>query len=93
VPNIVMAALDADVIRAYVELGLGIGILASIAFDAERDRGLRQLPTSHLFEVNTSRIAVRRGSFLRGYTCRFIGLCVPTLSEAQIRAAVLTNAK
>jgi LysR family cys regulon transcriptional activator len=90
-PNIVMAALDADVIKAYVELGLGVGILASIAFDATCDRGLRELPTSHLFEVNTSRIAVRRGSFLRGFTCRFIELCVPSLTESEIRKAILAR--
>jgi LysR family cys regulon transcriptional activator len=90
-PNIVMVALDADVIKAYVELGMGIGILASIAFDPARDRELRQLPTEHLFEINTSRIAVRRGSFLRGFTCRFIELCVPSLTEAKIRAAVLAR--
>jgi LysR family cys regulon transcriptional activator len=89
VPNIVMSALDADVIKAYVELGLGIGIVASIAFDPKRDSRLRQLPSSHLFEPNTSRIAVRRGSYLRGFTCRFIQLCAPPLSEAEIRAAVL----
>jgi LysR family cys regulon transcriptional activator len=93
IPNIVMAALDADVIKAYVELGLGVGILASIAFDAKRDRGLRELPMSHLFEVNTSRIAVRRGSFLRKFTCRFIELCVPSLNETEIRAAVLAHPK
>jgi LysR family cys regulon transcriptional activator len=92
-PNIVMAALDADVIKAYVELGLGVGILASIAFDPARDRGLRQLPSSHLFEANISRIAVRRGSYLRGFTCRFIELCVPSLSEAEIRAGALADAE
>ena len=73
-------------------LGSAWEILASIAFDAGRDPGLRQLPTSHLFEMNTSRIAARRGSFLRGFTCRFIELCVPSLNEAEIRAAILAPA-
>jgi LysR family cys regulon transcriptional activator len=93
VPNIVMSALDADVIKAYVELGLGIGIVASIAFDIERDSRLRQLPSSHLFEPNTSRVAIRRGSYLRSFTCRFIELCVPSLTEAEIRASVSAEAQ
>ncbi|MGL4398059.1 MAG: CysB family HTH-type transcriptional regulator [Hyphomicrobium sp.] len=87
-PDIVMAALDADVIKAYVELGLGIGIVASMAFDAERDPHLRLLDARHLFKVNTSRIAVRRGTYLRGFAHRFIELCAPELSEATIRAGL-----
>lgn len=85
-PTIVMEALDADVIKAYVELGLGIGIIASMAFDEARDPQLRLLPAKHLFEVNTSRIAVRRGSYLRGYAHRLIELCSPELTEAVVRA-------
>jgi LysR family cys regulon transcriptional activator len=87
-PDIVMVALDADVIKAYVELGLGIGIVASMAFDAERDPHLRLLDAKHLFAINTSRIAVRRGSYLRGYAHRFIELCSPELTEAAVRAGM-----
>lgn len=87
-PEIVMAALDADVIKAYVELGLGVGIIASMAFEAARDPHLRLLDAQHLFAQNTSRIAIRRGTYLRGYAYRFIGLCVPSLTEAVVRAAV-----
>jgi len=83
-PEIVMEALDADVIKAYVELGLGVGIVASMAFEAERDPKLRLLEAKHLFAVNTARIAVRRGSYLRGYALRFITLCSPKLTEATI---------
>jgi LysR family cys regulon transcriptional activator len=85
-PDIVMSALDADVIKAYVELGLGIGIVASMAFDAKRDPHLRLLDATHLFKINTSRIAIRRGNYLRGYAHRFIELCAPELNEAAVRA-------
>lgn len=84
-PDIVMAALDADVIKSYVELGLGIGIVASIAFDAARDDGLDLLESAHLFPRSTSRIALRRGRYLRGYAYRFIELCAPDLDEASVR--------
>ena len=87
-PEIVMAALDADVIKTYVELGLGIGIIASMAFDADRDPHLRLLDARHLFQINTSRIAIRRGTYLRGYAHRFIELCAPGLTEATIRAGL-----
>jgi LysR family cys regulon transcriptional activator len=87
-PDIVMSALDADVIKTYVELGLGIGIVASMAFDKARDRELRQLASDHLFEDNTTVIAVRRGHYLRGFAYRFIELCEPSLTEPAVRAAV-----
>jgi LysR family cys regulon transcriptional activator len=87
-PDIVMSALDADVIKTYVGLGLGIGIIASIAFDAVRDTDLRLLDTAHLFEQNTTRIALRRGHYLRGYAYRFIELCSPLLPEATVRTAL-----
>lgn len=87
-PDVVMSALDADVIKAYVELGLGIGIVASMAYDPARDKGLNMLSSSHLFEENITRIAVRRGHFLRGFAYRFIELCSESLSEAVVRAAL-----
>jgi LysR family cys regulon transcriptional activator len=87
-PEIVMSALDADVIKTYVELGLGIGIVAAMAFDPEKDAGLCLLKADDLFEPNLSRIAVRHGSYLRGYAYRFIELCSPSLTEAAARASV-----
>jgi LysR family cys regulon transcriptional activator len=86
-PDIVMAALDADVIKAYVELGMGVGLMASMAFIPERDKPLRLLDCSHLFEEQTSRIGVRRGRYLRGFAYRFISLCSPALTEAVVRGA------
>ncbi len=87
-PDIVMSALDADVIKAYVELGLGIGIVASMAYDPGRDQNLCMLSSSHLFGENVTRIAVRKGHFLRGFAYRFIELCAPALSEAVVRSAL-----
>jgi LysR family cys regulon transcriptional activator len=84
-PDIVMSALDADVIKTYVELGMGVGILASMAFVAERDKGLRLIDCSSLFDEQTSRIAIRRGRYLRGYAYRFIELCAPNLTEKVLR--------
>lgn len=83
--DIVMAALDADVIKAYVELGMGVGIMASMAFIPERDTALRLLDCSALFDQQTSRIALRRGRYLRGYAYRFIELCAPDLTEKVVR--------
>jgi LysR family transcriptional regulator, cys regulon transcriptional activator len=87
-PQVAISALDADVIKAYVELGLGIGIIASLAFDAKRDAGLRKLDCSHLFAKSTSRLAVRRGRYLRRYVYGFIALCSPDLTEKVVRAAL-----
>lgn len=82
VPDIIMSALDADVIKSYVELGLGVGIIASIAFSKERDQALTLLDGSHLFSENQTRLAIRKGHLLRKYAYRFIEMCSPELSEA-----------
>ncbi|HET6321592.1 MAG TPA: CysB family HTH-type transcriptional regulator [Hyphomicrobium sp.] len=83
-PDIVMTALDADVIKTYVELGLGVGIIASMAYDGSRD-SVKLLASKGLFARNTSRIAVRRGRYLRGYAYKFIELCSPELTETAVR--------
>ncbi|MDR1854621.1 MAG: CysB family HTH-type transcriptional regulator [Azoarcus sp.] len=91
-PEVVMSALDADVIKAYVGLGLGIGILAAMAFDAGRDRDIVLLEESaHLFRENTTRIAVRRGQYLRGFAYRFIELCSPELTEEHVAASLTAD--
>lgn len=90
-PDIVMSAMDTDVLKAYVELGLGVGIIAAMAFSAKRDVGLKLIDAAHLFEANTALIAVRRGSYLRNYAYRFIELCSPALPEATVRAAVMAE--
>lgn len=87
-PSVVLSAMDADVIKTYVELGMGVGIVASIAFDAERDRTLRALDARHLFEVNLTRLAVRRGTWLRGYVYAFIESFAPTLTREVVQRAL-----
>ena len=87
-PHIVLSAMDADVIKTYVELGMGVGIVASIAFDAERDRTLRALDARHLFEVNLTRLAIRRGTWLRGYVYAFIEAFAPTLTRPAVERAL-----
>ena len=74
--DIVMSALDADVIKTYVELNMGVGIVNDVAYDAERDYRLQQIKT-HIFGTNTTWIAVRKGHLLRGYGYEFISLCSP----------------
>jgi LysR family cys regulon transcriptional activator len=91
VPDIVMSALDADVIKTYVQVGLGVGIVAAMAFDPGRDQGLRLLPAEHLFQANTTKIAVRRGQYLRGYVYRFLQECIAGLQEATVREAIATE--
>ena len=83
-----LTAIDSDVIKTYVELGLGVGIIAAMAFDPERDRNLRLLDASHLFPRNTTRVAVRRGVLLRGYAYDFIELFAPRLTRKAIEQAL-----
>ena len=87
-PDIVMSALDADVIKTYVELGMGIGIMAAMAFNPARDTGLRLLEGPGLFAMNTTRIALKRGHYLRGYALRFIECCDPALTPSRVMEAV-----
>ncbi|WP_422015747.1 CysB family HTH-type transcriptional regulator [Roseateles sp.] len=86
-PHIVLSAMDADVIKTYVELGLGVGIVASIAFDDERDRHLRALDARHLFADNMTRLAVRRSAYLRDYIYAFIQTFAPPLDREAVDAA------
>jgi len=91
-PDIVMSALDADVIKTYVELGMGIGIIASMAFNPVKDTDLRLLKCDHLFEANTTYVALRHGHYLRSFAYRFIELCSPALDEETVRARFALHA-
>jgi len=86
-PHIVLSAMDADVIKTYVELGLGVGIVAAIAFDEERDRHLRAVDARHLFEDNMTRLAVRRSAYLRDYVYEFIQTFASPLKREVVDAA------
>ena len=87
-PDIVLTALDSDVIKTYVELGLGVGILAKMAFDAKRDVMLRAIDASHLFESSTTRLGIKRGAYLRRYAYDFIGMFAPHLPATTVEQAV-----
>ena len=88
--DLVITAMDADVIKTYVGLGLGVGIVASIAFDDERDRDLRAIDARHLFEINLTKLAVRRGSFLRSYVYDFIETFASSLKREVVERAMAT---
>jgi len=88
-PKVVLTALDADVIKTYVELGLGVGIMAGMAFNARRDQGLKALDASHLFESSTTRLGIKRGAYLRRYAYEFIELFVPHLPRSIVEPTVM----
>jgi LysR family transcriptional regulator, cys regulon transcriptional activator len=87
-PNVVLTALDSDVIKTYVELGLGIGILAKMAFDPKRDASLRAIDAGHLFESSTTRLGIKRNAYLRRYAYEFIEAFAPHLPRAIVERAV-----
>ena len=87
-PQFVLTAMDADVIKTYVELGLGVGIVASIAYDDERDQHLRALDARHLFAVNMTRLALRRGTWLRAYVYDFIETFASPLTRPVVEQAL-----
>jgi len=88
VPDIVLSAIDADVIKTYVSLGLGVGVVASVAYDKEQDRNLELIQVPDLFPSNTTRIAVRRGTYLRSYAHAFIEKVCPDVGEESIKSAL-----
>lgn len=87
-PNIVLTAIDADVIKTYVSLGLGVGLLASMAYDSERDNGLAMIDASHLFPPSTTYLGLRRNAYLRGYIYAFIELLSPNLNPRVVERAL-----
>ncbi|HGX93195.1 MAG TPA: HTH-type transcriptional regulator CysB [Candidatus Tenderia sp.] len=91
-PNVVLTAIDSDVIKTYVQLGLGVGILAEMAFEKARDVDLRAIDASHLFESSTTLIGLRRGAYLRRYLYEFIELLVPKLTRSVVEHAMLGQA-
>lgn len=80
-PNVVLSAVDTDVIKTYVKLGLGIGLLATMAFEPNKDMGITLIDAEHLFSSSTTKIAVRYDSYLRGYAYDFIELFSPKLTR------------
>jgi LysR family cys regulon transcriptional activator len=87
-PNIVVSALDADVIKACVAMDLGVSVLTRLAFDPRRDRNLRAIDASKLFAKSVTFIGVRRNSFLRRYMFDFIATFAPRLNRRAIEEAM-----
>lgn len=92
-PKVVFTAADADVIKTYVRLGLGIGIVAKMAYDPELDSDLVALDASHLFESSITKIGFRRGTFLRGFMYEFIEQFAPHLTKEVVEEAYARHTK
>ncbi len=84
-PDIVLTAVDADVIKTYVRLGLGIGIIANMAFSEEQDTDLAVHDVEHLFGISTSQIAIKKSRAIKPYVYPFIELFAPHLTQSIIR--------
>jgi LysR family cys regulon transcriptional activator len=93
VPKVVFTAADADVIKTYVRLGLGIGIVADMAYDKVLDADLVKLDVSHLFNPSITKIGYRRGTFLRGYMYDFLEWFAPHLTRQVVDEAYRCGSK
>ena len=87
-PNVVLTALDSDVIKTYVRAGLGIGLLAEMAYDRKKDNDLHQIEVKHLFKANTTWVGIRQGSYMRRFVFDFIELFAPHLTRKKVLAAL-----
>ena len=92
-PDIILEAIDADVIKTYVEAGMGIGIVAGHAYDPDRDRNLKVISVGHLFGNNVSHIGVKQGAYLRSFVYTFIELFSPTLTKKIVEQALSEKAE
>lgn len=84
IPEVALATVDTDVIKTYVKLGLGIGLMASMAYIPEDDNGLKSIDCSHLFAPSTTHIALRQDTYLRGFIYQFIEAFAPDLTRARV---------
>jgi LysR family cys regulon transcriptional activator len=87
-PDIVLEAIDADVVKTYADIGLGIGIIAGVAFDPRRDKTLVGLPAGHLFGKHVTSVAIKRGVFLRDYVYTLLEMLAPELSRDVVAHAI-----
>ncbi|UKA00898.1 HTH-type transcriptional regulator CysB [Photobacterium damselae] len=87
-PKIVFTATDADVIKTYVRLGIGVGVIASMAMDDERDQDLVAIDASHIFAASTTKIGFKKGSFLRTYMYDFMERFAPHLTRNVVDQAI-----
>ncbi len=87
-PNVVLTAIDADVIKTYVGLGLGVGLLAAMAYDDERDTNLVAIDASNLFPASTTFVGIRRDAYLRKFAYEFIELLAPHFDRKAVNDAL-----
>ncbi|WP_417552337.1 HTH-type transcriptional regulator CysB [Marinomonas fungiae] len=92
-PNVVFTAADSDVIKTYVRLGLGVGIVATMAYDKEADSDLVALDASHLFADSTTKIGIRSNTFIRGYMYKFIQSFAPHLTQDIVMQAMESSSR
>ncbi|WP_312047257.1 LysR substrate-binding domain-containing protein, partial [Erwinia sp.] len=90
-PDIVLSAQDSDVVKTYVELGLGVGILADQACQLDAQASLTRLEARHLFESNTVWLGLKRGQLQRNYVWQFLELCNANLSLEEIKRKALAT--
>jgi LysR family transcriptional regulator, cys regulon transcriptional activator len=84
-PNIMLTAIDADVIKTYVELDLGVGLIAEMAYDKNKDTVLESRDVSHLFPTSTTFIGIRKDTFVRGFAYDFIKMFTPHMGDVDLR--------
>ena len=84
-PNIMLTAIDADVIKTYVNLNLGVGLIAEMAFDKNKDKGLIAKDVSHLFPISTTYIGIRQENFVRSFTFDFIRMFIPKMTDEDLK--------
>ncbi len=89
--DVVLSAMDADVIKTYVDLGIGVGVVASVAFDEERDQHLVAIDAGHLFALNTTRVALKRRAYLRSFVLDFIHTFAPSLTQEVVQGAMASS--
>ncbi|BCK03494.1 MULTISPECIES: HTH-type transcriptional regulator CysB [Vibrio] len=87
-PKVVFTATDADVIKTYVRMGIGVGVIASMAVDKKQDTDLVAIDASHIFSASTTSIGFRRGTFLRSYMFDFMERFAPHLTRPVVEQAI-----
>ena len=87
-PNIVFTAADADVIKTYIRLGLGVGIVAKMAYNPAEDSDLTCIDVAHFISSGTAQLCVRSGTFFRAFMLDFIKLCANHLTKSRMEAVM-----
>ena len=89
-PDVALSAADTDVLKTYVRLGLGVGLMAKMAYDPVVDQDLQLIDAAHLFEPSPTWIALRTDTYLRGYAYDFIQMFAPKLTREVVDRILYT---